>query len=100
MTSDGNNPIGSGDGAPSAVTVTGGTSAFVLVGYYSLIEAMRTGEISAVAPFRYSVVLWAMVMGYLVFNEVPSTGTIVGSMIVISAGLYTLHRERVAARRG
>ncbi|MFT5509098.1 MAG: S-adenosylmethionine uptake transporter [Hyphomicrobiaceae bacterium] len=77
-----------------------GTSAFVLVGYYSLIEAMRTGEISAVAPFRYSVVLWAMIMGYLVFNEVPSTGTIVGSMIVISAGLYTLHRERVAVRRG
>ncbi len=74
-------------------------SVLVLVGYYSLIEAMRTAEISAVAPFRYTVVLWAMLLGYLVFGEAPSMLTIAGSLIVISAGLYTLHRERVALKR-
>ncbi|MFY0615784.1 MAG: DMT family transporter [Hyphomicrobiaceae bacterium] len=82
-----------------AVAQLAGASALVLVGYYSLIEAMRTGEISAVAPFRYSVVLWAMILGYLVFGEIPSSGTIIGSVIVIAAGLYTLHRERIAAGR-
>lgn len=76
-----------------------GASVLVLIGYYSMIEAMRTAEISAVAPFRYSVVIWAMLFGYLVFDEVPSVLTIVGSVIVIAAGLYTLHRERVALRR-
>jgi len=76
-----------------------GASVFVLIGYYSLIEAMRTAEISAVAPFRYSVVLWAMLLGFLVFGEVPDLATITGSVVVIGAGLYTLHRERVAHRR-
>jgi len=74
-------------------------AALVLVGYWSLIEAMRTAEISAIAPFRYTVVLWAMVLGFLVFGEVPSVYTIAGSMIVVCAGLYTLHRERVVAKR-
>lgn len=82
-----------------AVTRLGAASVFVLVGYYSLIEAMRTAEVSAVAPFRYTVVLWAMLLGYLVFDEIPSVLTVAGSVIVISAGIYTLHRERVLLRR-
>jgi len=82
-----------------AIAQLAGASALVLVGYHSLIEAMRTGDISAIAPFRYSVVLWAMMLGYLAFGEVPTSGTIIGSVIVIAAGLYTLHRERIAASR-
>ena len=87
---------------PSASVLAGLAVAavLVLIGYWSLIEAMRTAEISAVAPFRYTVVLWAMVLGYLVFGEVPNASTLVGAVIVIAAGLYTLHRERVVARRG
>ena len=40
-----------------------------------------------------------MILGYLVFGEVPSGGTIIGSVIVIAAGLYTLHRERITVGR-
>ena len=40
-----------------------------------------------------------MILGYLVLNEVPSVWTIAGSLIVVSAGLYTWHRERIVARR-
>ena len=82
-----------------ATVCLAGAAALVLIGYYSLIEAMRTGEVSAVAPFRYSVVLWAIALGYIVFGEVPSVWTLTGSAIVISAGLYTLHRERTRARQ-
>ncbi len=82
-----------------AVMRLAAASVLVLVGYYSLIEAMRTAEISAVAPFRYTVVLWAMLLGYLAFDEVPSVLTVAGSVIVISAGIYTLHRERVTLKR-
>ncbi len=67
----------------------------VLIGYAMLIEAWRGVEISAVAPFRYAVVLWAMLFGYLFLGEVPSAWTVAGSAIVVGAGLYTFHRERV-----
>jgi len=85
---------------PSAIVIVqlSGAAALALFGYWSMIEAMRTAEVSAIAPFRYSVVLWAMVLGFLAFNEVPSVWTILGSAIVISAGLYTWHRERILAR--
>jgi drug/metabolite transporter (DMT)-like permease len=83
----------------TSLTRLAGASILVLVGYYTMIEAMRTAEISAVAPFRYSVVIWAILLGYLVFNEIPSVSTIIGSLIVVSAGLYTFHRERVVLRR-
>lgn len=71
----------------------------VLVGYYTLIECWREAEISAVAPFRYTIVLWAMLLGYLVLGELPSLWTVVGSIIVVGAGLYTFHRERVRKAR-
>jgi drug/metabolite transporter (DMT)-like permease len=86
---------------PSATVVAqlSGAAALALIGYWSMIEAMRTAEVSAIAPFRYSVVLWAMIMGFLAFNEIPSVWTLIGSAIVISAGLYTWHRERILARQ-
>ena len=67
---------------------------FVLIGYYTLIEAWRWGEVSAIAPFRYSVMLWAILFGYLLLGEVPDMWTLAGSAIVISAGLYTFLREQ------
>ena len=71
----------------------------VLIGYATLIEAWRGVEISAVSPFRYAVVLWAMLFGYLFLGEVPSGWTVAGSAIVVAAGLYTFHRERQIASR-
>ena len=70
----------------------------VLIGYYTLIECWRDVEISVIAPFRYSIVLWSMAFGYLLLGEVPNAWTIAGSGIVVSAGLYTLHREKVRYR--
>lgn len=86
---------------PSAIVIVqlSGAAALALIGYWSMIEAMRTAEVSAIAPFRYSVVLWAMILGFLAFNEVPSLWTLAGSAIVISAGLYTWHRERILAHQ-
>lgn len=69
----------------------------VLVGYACLVEAWRGGEVSATAPFRYTVVVWAMLFGFLFLGEVPSWWTVAGSLIVVGAGLYTLHREQKRA---
>jgi S-adenosylmethionine uptake transporter len=56
--------------------------------------AMRKGEMSFVSPFRYTGLLVALVLGYLVFSEWPDRLTLIGSVIVVATGLYTLYRER------
>ena len=52
------------------------------------------GEVSVNSPFRYSVILWASVAGVVVFGERPDPWALVGTGIVMAAGLYTFFRER------
>lgn len=70
----------------------------VLVGYQFIILSMRTGDISFVAPFRYTALLWALTTGFLVFHDVPDWPMLIGSAIVVASGVYTLYRERVAGK--
>lgn len=74
-------------------------SCLLLVGYQFIIMAMREGEISFIAPFRYTGFLWAVLMGYLMFDEIPDMFMIIGGSIVIGSGLFTLYRERVRSKR-
>jgi len=74
-------------------------SAFLTVGYVSAVAAMRIGEISAVAPFRYTSLLAAVLLGYVVFGEVPDLWTWLGSGLVVGAGIYTIWREAQLERR-
>lgn len=67
---------------------------FLIGGYYFIVDAMRHGEVAVVAPFRYSVILWAIISGLAVFGEAPDTLALVGTAIVTAAGLYTFLRER------
>ena len=68
-------------------------SVLVLVGYQSVILAMRTGEISFVAPFRYTSLIFSSLLGFFFFAELPDGWTLVGAAIVIASGLYTFYRE-------
>ena len=77
-----------------------GASVALLGGQYWIIYAMRTGSIAVVAPFRYSIVLWAILAGYFVWREVPDAATWVGIAVVTAAGLYTFVREYRLARAG
>lgn len=65
----------------------------VLAGYQTIIMAMRTGEISFVAPFRYTSLVWALAFGILFFGEIPDNWMILGVSLVIGSGLYTFYRE-------
>jgi drug/metabolite transporter (DMT)-like permease len=69
-----------------------------LIGYQCAILALRVGEISAVAPFRYSQMLYAMLFGYLVFAEVPDHAMVIGATVIVLSGIYAFHRERVRHR--
>lgn len=74
-------------------------SGFIIAAYVFSAAAMRVGEIGFVAPFRYTSLLVAMVLGVIVFDEVPSGLTLLGAAIVVAMGLFTLYREQIAARR-
>jgi drug/metabolite transporter (DMT)-like permease len=84
--------------APGAASLLVCASAALLGGQYWLVAAMRTGEIGVVAPFRYSIILWAILAGYLVWGESPDPGAWAGIAVVTAAGLYTFWREQRLAR--
>lgn len=67
--------------------------------YYSIVAAMRVGDIAVVTPFRYTRLLFALVIGVMVFGERPDAPTLVGAAIIIATGLYTLIREARLSRR-
>ncbi|TIO79190.1 MAG: DMT family transporter [Mesorhizobium sp.] len=71
----------------------------VLIGYQFIIMAMRSGDISFIAPFRYTALLWSILLGLVIFGDVPDLPMTVGAAIIIGSGLYALYRERVVGRR-
>ena len=70
----------------------------LIVGYLSSVKTMRVGEIGFVAPFRYTALIWAILLGWLVFGTLPDALTLVGAGIVIATGIFTLYRERRIAQ--
>ncbi|PRY76256.1 S-adenosylmethionine uptake transporter [Yoonia maritima] len=77
-----------------------GATGFLICGYIFSVTAMRWGEISFVAPFRYTSLVVALVLGVVVFGEWPNMLTIIGATIVVATGLFTLYREsRYRVRR-
>jgi drug/metabolite transporter (DMT)-like permease len=71
------------------------SGALLSASYVMITQAMRHGEIAVVSPFRYSILLLAIVMQILVFSVWPDIPTLVGSAMLVGTGLYTLYRERV-----
>ncbi|OWU68710.1 DMT family transporter [Marinibacterium profundimaris] len=71
----------------------------VMAGYLLSVMVMRVGEVSFVAPFRYTSLLVALILGLLVFGEWPAPLTLLGAGIVVASGLFTLYREK-AVREG
>ena len=68
------------------------------IGHIFIVWAAGNAPASVLAPFQYLEIVTATLLGYLVFNDVPATSTIVGSSIIIVSGIYLFHRERLAAR--
>jgi drug/metabolite transporter (DMT)-like permease len=68
------------------------------IGHYLLILAYRYTPTSVAAPFMYTQIVSAVLIGYLVFGDLPDRWTLMGAAIVIASGIYLLHRERVRGR--
>jgi S-adenosylmethionine uptake transporter len=76
-----------------------GAAVMLIGGYLFSIMVMRVGEISFVAPFRYTGLLWALILGWVVFGDWPQAVTLVGAAIVVASGIFTLTREAQLSRR-
>lgn len=90
-----------GDWAPVGAGSAGylaGAALFIFAGYLFSIMTMRQGDIGFIAPFRYSNLVWALLLGLFVFGEVPDAYMLTGAVIVVGTGLYAFHRERLRAR--
>ena len=75
------------------------TIVVAMTAYMMLVASTRLGDLAATTPFRYSRLVFAMVIGILWFGERPDLWTLVGSAVIVAAGLYTLLREIKINRR-
>jgi drug/metabolite transporter (DMT)-like permease len=78
----------------AALALIGGATAFGIAAYAALTSAMRTGEVAVVTPFRYTRLLFAMVLGVAVFHERPDLPTLLGSAIIVACGVLILTQSR------
>jgi drug/metabolite transporter (DMT)-like permease len=69
------------------------------LGYLLLITSLRIGELSAVMPFRYSRIVFLLMLGVLVFGERPSLPMLLGAALIIVSGVYIMWREQIVNRR-
>jgi len=72
---------------------------FSSVGQLCNIQAFKAGEASAIAPLDYARLIYALILGFLIFNEWPEPRVFVGAAIIIAAAIYTLHRERIRGHK-
>lgn len=70
-----------------------------VIAVFCLNSALTLAPASVVAPFQYTIIIWAILLGYLVFGDAPSLATLLGAAIVTCAGLYIFFRERALLRR-
>ncbi|MDF1857244.1 DMT family transporter [Pseudooceanicola sp.] len=71
-----------------------GAAIAVLIAFIASITAMRIGDLAYISPFRYSGLVWALVIGFVVFDDWPSGSTLLGAAIVVGSGLFMIYRER------
>jgi drug/metabolite transporter (DMT)-like permease len=87
--------VGEGARVPTGIALVhlAGGTLFGVVGYHALTYAMRTGEVSAVTPFRYTRLIFAMVLAMVLFHERPDLATWIGAALVVGSGLFALTRK-------
>jgi drug/metabolite transporter (DMT)-like permease len=69
------------------------------LGHWFLIAAHRDAPPTVLAPFNYTQLIWMILLGYLVFGDVPGPSTLIGAGLIVASGLYALYRERVRRDR-
>jgi drug/metabolite transporter (DMT)-like permease len=91
-------PFGWRSMTPSAIGLMVLMGLLALAGQAGITLAFRYAPVSVAAPFEYTALVWATILGFVVFGELPEPGVWLGVVIIVVAGLYTIHREGVEHR--
>lgn len=83
---------------PIDLAIAAGAGILAAMALLAIMNAYREAPAAVVAPFQYTQMVWGVALGYLVFGDVPGPRTLIGSAIVIAAGLFILWRETVKRR--
>lgn len=83
---------------PKAIGIIAAAALLYSIATYLLVLAFRAVEVSVVSPFRYGLLIWAGIAGYVVFGEFPDGWTLAGAALIVGSGVYTVHREAVRHR--
>ena len=67
---------------------------FLSIGYIFAVATIQIALVSTTSTFRYSVIIWGIVYGYLIFNEIPKLNTFIGGLMIIISGLIIILREK------
>ena len=67
---------------------------FLALGYIFSVATIKIALVSATSTFRYSVILWGILYGYFLFDELPSTNSYIGAIIIITSGLIIISRQK------
>lgn len=79
---------------PAAWLLLAGVGTLGSLSHFALIKALDHAEAGAVQPYAYTLLVWASILGVLVFGDIPDTWTVTGATVVVLSGLYTWHRDR------
>jgi len=74
-------------------------SVFLVGGYLFTVMALRDTEVAYTAPFRYTLIVYALILGYVVFGDVPDILSVFGIVLIVGSGLFTLYREQRLKKR-
>ncbi len=67
--------------------------------FYFITEAFRFAEASLVSPFKYSAVIWAVILGFVVWGELPGAVALIGALVIVASGVFILEREQMRRRQ-
>ena len=74
-------------------------SIFLVGGYLLTVMSLRDTVVAHTAPFRYTLIVYALILGYVVFGDVPDTWSLIGIVLIVGSGLFTLYREQRLKKR-
>ena len=69
-----------------------------IVAQFCVIRSLKLASASVVVPYQYTLIVWAVIFGWVMFAELPDVYMVAGAAIIVTAGLYIFWRERVTAR--
>ncbi len=80
----------------AGLALMAGVGLIGVAGYFCINRGLQLAPASVIAPFQYLSIVWAMLLGYLAFGDVPDAPTLIGAALIVAAGAFILYRERAA----